>query len=91
MDRTSLTAALKPLKRRGLIEVQPDPDDRRGRVMALTAKGRKALAAAAPIWKEHHAAVETELQAAERTGAELDVPVAERLRQALRVLAKVAR
>src|SRR5271157_3483898 len=30
MDRTTLTAALKPLERRGLIKVVPDPKDRRG-------------------------------------------------------------
>src|SRR3954451_23343773 len=28
MDRTTLTAALKPLQRRGLLEVQIDPGDR---------------------------------------------------------------
>src|SRR3984957_9122323 len=31
MDRTTLTAALKPLERRGLVKVNPDPVDRRGR------------------------------------------------------------
>ena len=31
MDRTTLTAALKPLQRRGLVEMEVDPDDRRGR------------------------------------------------------------
>src|SRR5919206_2876829 len=29
MDRTTLTAALKPLARRGLLEVRRDPEDRR--------------------------------------------------------------
>ncbi len=29
MDRTTLTAALKPLQRRGLVEVTVDSDDRR--------------------------------------------------------------
>src|SRR3982751_6241605 len=28
MDRTPLTAPLKPLERRGLLKVRPDPDDR---------------------------------------------------------------
>src|SRR5882762_10629667 len=32
MDRTTLTAALKPLERRGLIAVAPDPADRRTRL-----------------------------------------------------------
>jgi DNA-binding MarR family transcriptional regulator len=58
MDRTTLTAALKPLRRRGLVRVTADPDDRRGRLMKLTAKGRRALARAAPVWRKTHAAVE---------------------------------
>src|SRR5215471_6239546 len=40
MDRTTLTAALKPLERRGLVTVTVDPDDRRGRLMKLTPKGQ---------------------------------------------------
>src|SRR5271168_1865899 len=31
MDRTTLTAALKPLRRRGLVRIMADPADRRGR------------------------------------------------------------
>src|SRR3984885_5393649 len=40
MDRTTLTAALKPLERRGLVKVSTDPADRRGRLLALTPEGR---------------------------------------------------
>src|SRR5574338_1165726 len=58
MDRTTLTAALKPLERRGLLRVEVDESDRRSRVMILTPAGRKLLAAAVPIWKRTHAAVE---------------------------------
>lgn len=58
MDRTTLTAALKPLERRGLVRVEVDESDRRSRVMILTPAGRKLLAAAVPIWKRTHAAVE---------------------------------
>jgi len=58
MDRTTLTAALKPLRRRGLVRVTADPDDRRGRLMKLTGKGRRALARAVPVWRKAHAAVE---------------------------------
>ena len=39
MDRTTLTAALKPLERRGLVKVSPDPEDRRSRRIGLTRKG----------------------------------------------------
>src|SRR4051794_37257990 len=54
MDRTTLTAALKPLERRGLIEVKPDPKDRRGRLLTLTPTGRSLLASAVPIWERTH-------------------------------------
>src|ERR1700756_1631055 len=37
MDRTPLTANLKPLERRGLVEVMVDDADRRARRVALTA------------------------------------------------------
>jgi DNA-binding MarR family transcriptional regulator len=58
MDRTTLTAALKPLQRRGLLKITADPKDRRGRVMTLTAKGRNLLVRAVPVWRSTHAAVE---------------------------------
>ena len=62
MDRTTLTAALKPLERRGLVRIAVDPDDRRGRLLGLTAKGRKLLARALPIWREHHAALDKDVK-----------------------------
>jgi DNA-binding MarR family transcriptional regulator len=62
MDRTTLTAALKPLQRRGLVRVTTDPDDRRGRLLKLTSKGRRALARAVPVWKKEHATVEALLR-----------------------------
>src|ERR671938_990036 len=40
MDRTTLTAALKPLERRGLVKVTTDPADRRSRRLALNPAGR---------------------------------------------------
>jgi DNA-binding MarR family transcriptional regulator len=58
VDRTTLTAALKPLKRRGLVKVSVDAGDRRSRLLKLTAKGRALLARAVPIWEETHAALE---------------------------------
>jgi DNA-binding MarR family transcriptional regulator len=58
MDRTTLTAALKPLERRGLVEVTTDPEDKRGRLMTLTRTGRSLLASATPIWERAHAKVE---------------------------------
>jgi DNA-binding MarR family transcriptional regulator len=58
MDRTTLTAALKPLQRRGLVKVAVDKEDRRSRLLSITAAGRALLARAYPLWKEAHAAAE---------------------------------
>ena len=58
MDRTTLTAALKPLERRGLVKLTADPDDRRRRLVTLTAKGRMVLARAIPVWKRTHAEID---------------------------------
>lgn len=54
MDRSTLTAAMKPLVRRRLAAVDPDPDDRRGRLLRLTDDGRAVLADAVPIWRATH-------------------------------------
>src|SRR3984885_8667872 len=50
MDRTTLTAAVKTLERRGLVDVLVEAKDKRERRMVLTAEGRRVLAAATPIW-----------------------------------------
>jgi len=63
MDRTTLTAALKALERRGLVETGRDPKDRRTRRLALTGAGRATLAAALPIWRAEHARIEGEITA----------------------------
>jgi DNA-binding MarR family transcriptional regulator len=61
MDRTTLSAALKPLERRRLVRVKVDPDDRRGRRIELTPAGRRLLARAMPIWTSAHAELEAML------------------------------
>jgi DNA-binding MarR family transcriptional regulator len=58
MDRTTLTANLKPLERRGLVEVTADRADRRTRRLSLTPAGRELLLAAAPVWRQTHAVVD---------------------------------
>ena len=58
MDRTTLTANLKPLERRGLIEVAIDKDDKRSRRLIITPAGRALLAKAYPIWRDAHTALE---------------------------------
>ncbi len=58
MDRTTLTAALKPLERNGLLMIKVDPADRRGRRLVLTDAGHRLLATALPIWKREHGRIE---------------------------------
>lgn len=54
MDRTTLTAALKPLQRRGLLAVEAQG---RARLLRLTEAGAQVLAEALPIWRATHAAL----------------------------------
>lgn len=61
MDRTTLTAALKPLERRGLVEIFADEGDRRSRRLRLTPEGERLLARAVPIWKAAHEMVDERL------------------------------
>jgi DNA-binding MarR family transcriptional regulator len=58
MDRTTLTAALKPLERRGLVKISRDPSDRRTRILILTGEGRNLLTSALPVWERTHDEVE---------------------------------
>jgi DNA-binding MarR family transcriptional regulator len=67
MDRTTLTAALKPLRQRGLVTVMIDADDRRSRRLKLTGAGRALLARAVPVWRRTHAEIERVLP---RAGAD---------------------
>jgi DNA-binding MarR family transcriptional regulator len=58
MNRTTLTAALKPLQRRHLLKITVDPEDRRSRVLTVTSKGRKLLARALPAWTRTQVSVQ---------------------------------
>ena len=58
MDRTTLTANLKPLERRGLVKVSVDKEDKRSRRLTITTAGRALLSKAYPVWKKAHAETE---------------------------------
>jgi DNA-binding MarR family transcriptional regulator len=73
MDRTTLTANLKPLERRGLVAVTVDAADRRGRRMALTAAGRALLAAAVPLWERTQAVTERLIPGSDPDGLRADL------------------
>ncbi len=51
MDRTTLTRNLKPLEKNGWLSIAPGKD-RRTRSLEITARGRKVLARAIPLWEE---------------------------------------
>lgn len=66
MDRTTLTAALKPLERRGLVRAVTDPNDKRSRLLALTQEGTRLLFDVMPIWKSTHGELEQVLTPGEQ-------------------------
>ncbi|MEM5515872.1 MarR family transcriptional regulator [Henriciella sp. AS95] len=63
MDRTTLTANLKPLERRGLVKIIQNPADKRSRLLKLMDAGHELLQQAVPIWKSEHAAIDAEIEA----------------------------
>lgn len=71
MDRTTLTAALKPLERRGLIGIVADPEDKRSRLLSLTRSGHRLLIRVLPAWKETHSMIEGLLPNADRLRSDL--------------------
>ena len=75
MDRTTLTANLKPLERRGLVRASIDDADKRMRRLKLTSAGRALLIAAVPIWKKTHAKVERLLPRANSEELRVDLRV----------------
>jgi DNA-binding MarR family transcriptional regulator len=61
MDRTTLTAALKPLVRRGLVKISVDKEDRRSRLLSIKPAGRALLAKGFPIWQQTHRELEKDI------------------------------
>src|SRR6266849_4936113 len=80
MDRTTLTASLKPLTRRGLVTVAIDDSDRRSRRLMLTPAGRAVLVSALPLWQREQAAIDRQFTDAGPAAG------ADRLRADLRAL-----
>jgi DNA-binding MarR family transcriptional regulator len=62
LDRTTLTANLKPLVRRGFLKISVDAADKRGRRLRLMAKGRTTLVTAMPMWRAAQAAIQRRLK-----------------------------
>jgi DNA-binding MarR family transcriptional regulator len=62
MDRTTTTKNLRPLERRGLLEIRQDEKDARVRRIVLTASGHGVLAEALPYWRAANDAVAAGLE-----------------------------
>jgi DNA-binding MarR family transcriptional regulator len=61
MDPSTLTAAVKPLARRGLLTVEEDPKDRRSRRLGITPQGVELMREAVVVWRAEHEALEAEM------------------------------
>jgi DNA-binding MarR family transcriptional regulator len=61
MDRTTLTAALKPAERAGWLSVIEDAKDRRGRRLVLLPEGKRLIARAVPVWRSVHDELDADL------------------------------
>jgi DNA-binding MarR family transcriptional regulator len=61
MDASTLTAAMKPLERRGLVRLIPDVADRRSRRVQITPEGVALLGEAIRVWHSTHGDLDARL------------------------------
>jgi DNA-binding MarR family transcriptional regulator len=52
LDRSALAHNLKPLERDGLVAILVDPQDKRSRLVELTARGKARLDQSTALWRE---------------------------------------
>lgn len=71
MDRTTLTANLKPLENKGLVQSAPDPGDTRIRLLTLTDRGRETMHAALPLWDAAQQSMKARLAQPQTTYSDL--------------------
>src|ERR1043165_368691 len=78
MDRTSVTRAIRPLERRGLLRVARSPDDARSKVVLITREGERTVRAAYPRWQRTTRRIRDAFGAdrTDRLAQELDVLIA---------------
>ena len=64
MERTTLTRNLALLEAERWVDIRPDEDDARSRIVAIVAKGRAMVATALPAWCKAQAAATASIGAA---------------------------
>jgi DNA-binding MarR family transcriptional regulator len=52
VEPSTLSRVADVMRRNGWIEIWPDPDDERARLVRLTDEGNRLYAAALPLWRE---------------------------------------
>lgn len=60
VDRTTLARNLRPLEKKGLVEIKTG-SDRRAKVIDLTKRGEEVLAQALPLWKQTQGQIKSAL------------------------------
>lgn len=63
MDPSTLTAAVKPLARRGLLTIESDPADGRSRRLRITPQGVELMQGAVEVWRRVHGDLDAALPA----------------------------
>lgn len=61
MDSATMTAAVRVLEKKGLVQIRKDEDDARVRRPVLTDEGRETVAKAVPLWRAEHASLDIEI------------------------------
>lgn len=61
LDRTTAGRNLRPLQRDGLVSIGTDPEDRRARLLEVTAEGHRLLRLAEPLWADAQERLESKL------------------------------
>ncbi|HEY4440375.1 MAG TPA: MarR family winged helix-turn-helix transcriptional regulator, partial [Candidatus Elarobacter sp.] len=61
MDISTATRVLRPLRAEGYVTIRPSATDARRREVRLTAKGRRTLSKARPLWQRAQSEVIGEL------------------------------
>jgi MarR family transcriptional regulator, transcriptional regulator for hemolysin len=61
LDKTTLVATIDELERKGFVQRTPDPNDRRARIVGITAEGRSVLEPAAANVRETEARIFSEM------------------------------
>lgn len=67
-DKTRIIGTLDDLQRRGFISRVPDPEDRRARLLSITAQGRRVRRATSTAIQAHENRLLASLPAADRQG-----------------------